>query len=179
MIVRFVSELIQPRYLSSPPVTGMASSSGTLYGCRVAKARCSASMHADLVLSMTTTSCSSAIWFSHLYRERAPGRIVPHAMRRFSSSARTSDTASSFVASVVRTTTASVCANCGGAEGERRFGAHQCKPECAFFLGDFGAITRFDHMGAWSAFLWRRPIESAPYVGGSDLLIAACFRIQE
>src|SRR5205807_10282659 len=62
----------------------------------------------ERVLSITTTSVSSASLSSQRYNERAAGKIVPHATSRRSSSARTNFAASSALASVVRTTTASV-----------------------------------------------------------------------
>src|SRR6188472_3137890 len=104
-----VSLLIQLRYLSSPACTGSASNSGTLYGCNSLNATRSESSAAERVLSRITTSCSSAILSSQRYRDRAPGKSVPQAITRRSSSARTSAIPSLSLATVVRTTMASVC----------------------------------------------------------------------
>src|SRR4051812_26994886 len=57
---RVVSPLIHSRYFSIPASTGRASNSGTLYGCSSANAARSESSRADRVLSITTTSRSSA-----------------------------------------------------------------------------------------------------------------------
>src|SRR5215468_229171 len=57
-----VSLLIHSRYFSKPPSTGIASSSGTLYGCSSANAARRESSRPERDLSSSTTSCSSAIF---------------------------------------------------------------------------------------------------------------------
>src|SRR5581483_1759733 len=57
---RVVSPLIHSRYFSNPASTGSASSSGTLYGCSSLNAARRDSKRAERVLSITTTSRSSA-----------------------------------------------------------------------------------------------------------------------